>query len=55
MIKPFPNSKQPTSKTKLSYFLLICDIYNGFFSHLAVNIGFKDDIRDDFQMAKISD
>ena len=29
----------------------ICDIFNEFFSYVAMDIGFKDDIPDDFQTA----
>ena len=58
-IKPFLTSKQPSSNNiilKEDDEIItdereICDIFNNFFSHVAMDIGFKDDIPDDFQTA----
>ena len=58
-IKPFLTSKQPSSNNiilKKDDKIItdereICDIFNDYFSHVAMDIGFKDDIPDDFQTA----
>ena len=58
-IKPFLTSKQPSNNNiilKEDDEIItdereICDIFNDFFSHVAMDIGFKDDIPDDFQTA----
>ena len=58
-IKPFLTSKQPSSNNiilKEDDEIItdereIYDIFNDFFSHMAMDIWFKDDIPDDFQMA----
>ena len=58
-IKPFLTSKQPSSNNiilKEDDKIItdereICDIFNDYFSHVAMYIGFKDDIPDDFQTA----
>ena len=51
-IKPFLTSKQPSSNNIiLTDERAICDISNDYFSHVAMDIGFKDDIPDDFQTA----
>ena len=58
-IKPFLTSKQPSSnniilkeddKIKTDE-KAICDIFKVYFSHVAMDIGFKDDIPDDIQTA----
>ena len=58
-IKPFLTSKQPTNNNiilKEDDKIItdereICDIFNDYFSHVAMDIGFKDDIPDDFLTA----
>ena len=58
-IKPFLTSKQPSSNNiilKEDDKIItdereICDIFNDYFFHVAMDIGFKDDIPDDFQTA----
>ena len=58
-IKPFLISKQPSNNNiilKENEKIItdeseICDIFNEFFSYVAVDIGFKEDIPDDFQTA----
>ena len=58
-IKPFLTSKQPSSNNiilKEDDKIItderdVCNILNDFFSHVAMDIGFKDDIPDDFQTA----
>ena len=58
-IKPFLTSKQPTNNNiilKEDDKIItdereICDIFNDYFSHVAMDIGFKDDILDDFLTA----
>ena len=58
-IKPFLTSKQPSCQNiilKEDDKIItdereICDIFNDFFSHVAMDIGFKDDIPDDFKTA----
>ena len=58
-IKPFLTSKQPSSNNiilKEDDKIItderdVCNIFNDFFSHVAMDIGFKDDIPDDFQTA----
>ena len=58
-IKPFLTSKQPSSNSiilKEDDKIItdereICDIFNDYFSNVAMDIGFKDDIPADFQTA----
>ena len=58
-IKPFLTSKQPTNNNiilKEDDKIItdereICDIFNDYFSPVAMDIGFKDDIPDDFLTA----
>ena len=58
-IKPFLTSKQPSCQNiilKEDDEIItdereICNIFNDFFSHVAMDIGFKDDIPDDFKTA----